>query len=250
MVLRIQILSDLHLEFSWDTARQFIGMLDPEGVDVLVLAGDICLDRQLFSALGMICRRYADSDVVFVHGNHEFYGSSRLSVIRDTHEALRANSNLHWLNSTAEVIRDQRFIGAPLWFADRPDNEQFKPYLNDFHVIEGLEEWVYHENARADAFIRNNVTPSDIVVTHHLPSPRSIAPRFGVDGLNRFFMHDMHDVIVTKGPKLWVHGHTHDSFDYVIQHSTSANTRVVCNPRGYWPSDLNPDFDINKVVVA
>ena len=27
---------------------------------------------------------------------------------------------------------------------------------------------------------------------------------------------------------LWIHGHTHDSFDYVLN-----GTRVVCNPRGY-----------------
>ncbi|OXH93504.1 metallophosphoesterase, partial [Burkholderia multivorans] len=28
---------------------------------------------------------------------------------------------------------------------------------------------------------------------------------------------------------LWVHGHTHTSFDYVVE----GGTRVVCNPRGY-----------------
>ena len=28
--------------------------------------------------------------------------------------------------------------------------------------------------------------------------------------------------------KLWTHGHTHETFDYVI-----GETRIVCNPRGY-----------------
>ena len=28
--------------------------------------------------------------------------------------------------------------------------------------------------------------------------------------------------------KLWMHGHTHEDFDYVL-----GETRVVCNPRGY-----------------
>jgi predicted phosphodiesterase len=27
---------------------------------------------------------------------------------------------------------------------------------------------------------------------------------------------------------LWIHGHTHDPFDYEIN-----GTRVICNPRGY-----------------
>jgi hypothetical protein len=28
--------------------------------------------------------------------------------------------------------------------------------------------------------------------------------------------------------KLWTHGHTHETFDYVI-----GETRIFCNPRGY-----------------
>jgi predicted phosphodiesterase len=28
--------------------------------------------------------------------------------------------------------------------------------------------------------------------------------------------------------EVWIHGHTHDSFDY-----SRNGTRVVCNPRGY-----------------
>jgi hypothetical protein len=37
---------------------------------------------------------------------------------------------------------------------------------------------------------------------------------------------------------LWIHGHTHESFDYVVN-----STRVVCNPRGYAPMELNEAFD-------
>jgi hypothetical protein len=40
--------------------------------------------------------------------------------------------------------------------------------------------------------------------------------------------------------RLWVHGHTHDSFDYTIK-----GTRVVCNPRGYARDGVNenPHFE-------
>jgi hypothetical protein len=37
---------------------------------------------------------------------------------------------------------------------------------------------------------------------------------------------------------VWIHGHTHDSCDYVEE-----GTRVVCNPRGYGPFELNAAFD-------
>ena len=50
-----------------------------------------------------------------------------------------------------------------------------------------------------------------------------------------------------KHVALWVHGHTHDSFDYKV----NGHTRVVCNPRGY-PQVLggweNEQFDVDKVV--
>ena len=45
--------------------------------------------------------------------------------------------------------------------------------------------------------------------------------------------------------RLWIHGHTHDSFDYFLN-----GTRVVCNPRGYAKDteNENPLFDANFIV--
>jgi hypothetical protein len=42
---------------------------------------------------------------------------------------------------------------------------------------------------------------------------------------------------------VWIHGHTHDSLDYM-----QSGTRVVCNPRGYVPMEINPRFDPELVV--
>ena len=38
----------------------------------------------------------------------------------------------------------------------------------------------------------------------------------------------MEPLIIEMQPRLWVHGHTHEIFDYYI-----GTTRVLCNPRGY-----------------
>ena len=45
--------------------------------------------------------------------------------------------------------------------------------------------------------------------------------------------------------QLWVHGHTHDSFDYEV-----AGTRVLCNPRGYCREGRqeNARFDPSLVI--
>lgn len=45
---------------------------------------------------------------------------------------------------------------------------------------------------------------------------------------------------------LWIHGHMHGSFDYVV-----AECRVVCNPRGYVPkgqSAENPAFNARLII--
>ena len=72
--MRVQLLSDLHLEFHRDGGKAFLKSLDPSGVDVLVLAGDVDVAAGgLLQSLTSICRLYRDSSVVYVAGNHEFY---------------------------------------------------------------------------------------------------------------------------------------------------------------------------------
>ncbi|WP_325677554.1 metallophosphoesterase [Rhodopila sp.] len=92
------------------------------------------------------------------------------------------------------------------------------------------------------AFLRKELSRkfdgTTIVVTHHAPSPRSIAPRFQNDPLNPTFVTDLERFIQRYEPSLWVHGHVHDSFDYRV-----GRTRVICNPRGYFPDQLNPAFN-------
>jgi calcineurin-like phosphoesterase family protein len=48
--------------------------------------------------------------------------------------------------------------------------------------------------------------------------------------MNCCFSNDLEEEILLmhNPPKLWIHGHTHDRFDYMI-----GETRVICYPRGY-----------------
>lgn len=76
-----------------------------------------------------------------------------------------------------------------------------------------------------------------VVVTHHLPHPRSIHPRFEGDAYTPAFASDL-GWLVRPPVTLWIHGHTHASMDYAVN-----GTRVVCNPRGYILYEPNHDFD-------
>lgn len=69
-----------------------------------------------------------------------------------------------------------------------------------------------------------------VVVGHHCPSHRSVHERWKKDTImNGGFASQLDDYIAYRPQiRLWIHGHTHDEFDYMID-----GTRVVCNPRGY-----------------
>ena len=84
-----------------------------------------------------------------------------------------------------------------------------------------------------------------VVITHHAPSRKSIHPRFANSLLNACFISDAERLVHGSRTRLWIHGHTHDSFDYVLN-----GARVVCNPRGYAKNGVNenPRFNANLVL--
>ena len=61
-------------------------------------------------------------------------------------------------------------------------------------------------------------------------SDLSVKPRYEHDyHMNGAYRSNLEDFIVARPQiKLWIHGHTHHEFDYMV-----GDTRVVCNPRGY-----------------
>jgi predicted phosphodiesterase len=243
--LKIQLLSDLHLEFHRDGGRSFVESLAPEGVDVLVLAGDIAVGGAVRESLALFCRRYRTSFVVYVNGNHEFYGTDRAGVLEQCRAAAEDHANLVWLDASVAEVMGRRFLGAPLWFRRHPDTPRLREAMTDFSVIRDFESWVYEENARAVELFERELREGDIVVTHHLPSERSVAPRFVGNPLNPFFVCDVEPLIRERQPRFWLHGHTHCSLRYDI-----GKTSVVCNPFGYAGIELNPDFSENLLVEA
>ena len=243
--LRIQLLSDLHFEFHSDNGRSFVESLDPGGVDVLVLAGDIAVGEDLPDALGLLCQRFRNATVIYIHGNHEFYRSSLGRVRQLTRQACGENPNLAWLDKSGTVVNGISFWGTPLWFPHLVTDPSLKQLLNDFVEIEDFESWVYHENQEAVGFFLDNVLPLDVVVTHHLPSQLCVSPRHRDSAVNPFFVCDMTAFIMRRQPGLWLHGHTHDSGDMQI-----GRTRLVRNPFGYAGSGQNPGFNDHLIIEA
>lgn len=240
--MRIQLMSDLHFEYHRDRGRQWISTLDSYGVDVLILAGDIAEVREghLAEVLGLFLERF--KQVVFVPGNHEYYGSTILEA-GQTFESLNADfEHLHILRRESVTIKGQRFVGASLWFTERFDEEHvgLEGRLNDFHKIGGgFKQWVYQEAKRDSEFLLTSVQEGDVVITHHIPSSRGVATKWQsvIDGFGRFFVHALPEEVIQKS-RLWCHGHGHDS----VQTQIGAHT-LVANPFGYLGVEENPSFN-------
>jgi predicted phosphodiesterase len=233
-VIRIQILSDLHFEFDSDGGEAFAREVPVTG-DVLVFAGDLLPLRgadPVRRTFSWFCARFAH--VVFVPGNHEYYRTRPVDAEALLVACTREIPNLHVLNPGVVIIGETRFVGATLWFPNTPDEVLYRGTMNDFQLIANFVPWVHDMHAAHLKFLKTHVQPGDVIVTHHLPHPRSIAPQHAGSSLNRFFVaEDASRLVERSGARLWIHGHTHAPCDYVI-----GETRVACNPRGY-PHETN-----------
>jgi predicted phosphodiesterase len=248
--MKLNILSDLHLGF---------GAMDrPENdADAVVLAGDISRPRE---AAAWALR--FEKPVLYVLGNHEFYGSS-LAQAADELKRLCAGTHVHVLDDTEWVIGSVRFLGTTLWTDFRLFGEgdakaaagaEARRLIRDFSRIRTGDALFTPEDSAAlferhASWLDGRLSvPHDgptVVISHHAPSRRSIHPRFAESLLNTCFVSDAEHLLGEGRATLWIHGHTHDSFDYVLN-----GTRVICNPRGYAKGGVNenPLFDPNLTI--
>jgi hypothetical protein len=98
-------------------------------------------------------------------------------------------------------------------------------------------------NSLSEPFARRTV-----VVTHHAPSAGSVDLQYAGDSLTPAYASNLEDLMEPSLP-LWIHGHMHTSFDYIVSPKReTSGTRVICNPRGYSPKHLNPYFNPSLIV--
>ena len=101
--MRIQILSDLHVEFEGN----LIPPLAPDA-ELIVLAGDLAPVHT--RRVGDIAKRWAGADrILYVPGNHEFYGSD-IEVAR---RELARQCLEHGVTGATGVVRTARPSHSP-----------------------------------------------------------------------------------------------------------------------------------------
>lgn len=256
---KILAMSDVHTEF---------GELSVSKVkaDVAVLAGDIHVGLAAVTWADDLARRLG-MPVVLIAGNHEHYGTHRsygtLPQMVDSLRVAAASTSgrVVFLERETAVVAGVRFVGCTLW----TDFELYgnpaeamahvAAQMNDFRLIAYRPGIRFSPNdARREFMLARRFLETElakpfdgatVVVTHHLPSLRSVPQRFRADMLSAGYASHLDSLVERCRAELWVHGHTHDSADYAI-----SGTRVLCNPRGYSGYELNAEFDPKLIVAA
>lgn len=256
--MRLQILSDLHLEFPRN--RERFRFQRANDIDALVLAGDIHAHLGIFT-LKEELSEFDGVPIYYVPGNHEYYGTDLPSAVseRMTYQAIAAHDfpNLYILDDSTHFHPKATVIGATLWtdtlddwFATQTLRKGMPDYAGAIHnglgqhfeprFLHPSDTDQLHRRSKhyLDFQLKGDTNTPAVIITHHLPHPSCVNPRFKCSPLNVGFVSDQSELLyLHQHVRLWVHGHTHDSVDVMVH-----NTRIVCNPRGY-PNAINPNFD-------
>ena len=238
--MKIRLLSDLHCE-----GFQFT--YEHKGEDILVLAGDIHTRNRHEH---IVMQVPGSVQILFVAGNHEYYHG----IFEEVNEQLRSLSkqypNFHFLNNSSVKIEGVDFFGGTMYSDFGLYGEDLKKEgeamsqrgINDFYAtrrfsgqLDGAcrmwstkDHLQEHETFRRElqGWIKRTEGGKRVVISHFVPSPQAVHPRWKDSLLNTYFTCDMEQFMGWEG--LWLYGHTHDSNDFTV-----GDTRVVGNPRGY-----------------
>lgn len=252
MMKTIQIVSDLHAEFM--IPMSIYDTIASCPADFLIVAGDLgnsnTICRDLVALMDSIQKSdYPNKKVIYVPGNHEYYKSYKYKVDAKLKEI--NIDNLYILIQDVVTIDGITFIGATGWWDESsyPITDKCIYGMNDFAMIADIGE---HNNGidwgkEAYIFFKNNLeihkNKPVICISHNGPSLASIPNRFMGSPLNACFSNNWHHLMENYTPRLWAHGHTHDSFDYNVN-----LTRVICNPYGYFEFEPNKQYNPWKIV--
>ena len=262
--MKLQILSDLHID-SYARQSHPIGHIPKTDADVVLVAGDTAN-----SDMGMpwLQEQAACLQVplITISGNHEYFNEDvldfdkQLATWDNYNEASKQGVKV--LQCRHIDIGEVRILGCTLWtdYQYQANDDTMAVagrFMRDYQQIYAGSELFspevsmkIHTQQRQwlqQALISaKELGKKTIVMSHHSISPLSVSEKYADLPSNAAFVSDlsgwMHE---DWAPILWVHGHTHEAFDYRI-----GNTRVIVNPRAY-PNEVSSTslaFAWDKVI--
>lgn len=244
--MRIQIVSDLHLERG---LLPFDTLIDTGAhADVLVLAGDIgCPRTDEYWALLRWCRRYY-KDIILICGNHE-YRSCMPWTFKDVDMHIVANiANMDKNGGTIsflqqgqnKIIGNLNFVGATLW--TRIPNEvipQHVTAINDSFAgmiiapgiplsVASMSTLFQQHLAGIECSLQQGIQQQlkNIVVTHHAPILKTM---YKVEDYPKNYLYgtDLEQYLKYDVVHTWIYGHSHWNMIHNVR-----GTMLVTNQHG------------------
>jgi predicted phosphodiesterase len=260
-MIKIQLLSDIHLEYfnDYPGLLYFVKPIAP----ILVLAGDICYYKHKHFLTFFQEASFYFKYVVFVPGNHEYYTNTEIDihfkdfdiVNNNIRNKLKHLTNVKMLQKQSFTLNNVKFLGTTLWY-DTPasdkrfdgivytQNENFILYNNHLmpdpskicRINRSQYNWLSNElNDCKDVYT--------VVITHYLPSEKCISPLFKNSPDNYLFYTTCNQLF--KKVNTWIYGHTH-----IGQQQYIDTCLVLGNPRGLQKEqNIYHDYKYNKECI-
>lgn len=257
MSIKIQVLSDLHLEFLKTLPKIFKSknLSKPEFVKApyLFLAGDIGypkLEHGIWLQFINFCEQYYDK-IFYVSGNHEAYNSEYYETINTIKDVFKSKPKFVFLEpGVVSNIGPYKVVGCTLWsnvskmgFASLNDGAYIKIKKNSIiHNLSHQDVLEFYEKDKA--WLESQVDANTIVMTHHLPSFDFIAEKYKhqrYNNLNTGFASELDSILLRS--RAWIYGHTH-----IGGIKDLFGTMCICNPYGY-PEDYETNFMMEPIEL-
>ncbi len=258
--MKIQLMSDLHVEFNGKFSLNFFEFSDK--CDAVIICGDTMPLKDLYtwSLIFDKIKKYG-KDVYYVLGNHDYYRCKFDQANKFIKN--KEISNFHLLIDEAISLSDNKTIlfGGTMWsdfnlVKDKVKINKIKAKNNisDFHMITYKKDKLLSPDdcARRCRIFKKKLkkaleTYKDkqiLVATHFACHERSIADKFINNDLNPYFVTDCSEFFEQENNIIgWVHGHTHYSVDYTIN-----GKFIKCNPYGIKQNDKHETFQKELIL--
>lgn len=238
--MKIYYASDVHSEY---LKYPDIPHLDL-AADVIVFAGDIGIADDTLTFLEAVAETYPHTHLVWVAGNHEFYGTDIESQLYEFRQHSARHPRIHFLENERLQLGGVTFLGCTLWtdFTALGDEMGKECIANSQRLADFFYIYTQHGKFSAEDAIARfrgshswlkqelaNCNPQKTLVISHFPPCREA--RHGEipeDYLAVYFQANARDLIEEFQPRYWIYGHNHWSDRFLI-----GDTLLTSNQLGY-----------------
>lgn len=235
--MTFQYASDLHLEFPQNREWLEAHPLEP-CADVLLLAGDVLpfsASMQYRKVLQRLVKPFRE--VVWLPGNHEYYGGVLDDAQLERDEAVKPNLRL--MHNRVLHYPGVRLLLTTLWASISQMNEgMMRRQVSDYDAIRHRKDLLlpahstrYHGQCLTwlRAELAQPFDGATVVVTHHVPTLANYPAEFAGSPLNEAFAVELRELIEANAIAAWIYGHHHrNTPEFAV-----GGTRMLTNQLGY-----------------